>query len=869
MVSEAPTGSLGIGPAVAATGPLPEWLGSLVGAALTASGPPTAILLPATRLVAETCALLCCGRLARTRVVSVPDLVASISAGTRVRVLPDEGVYQFGGPGNEGYWLSLLDVRNTQSAGRIWTPGSEAARFEPTVRRRPLGGPARSGWGRLEPTPWDRFSGTDIRGNAGRSRLCVVFIGNRTDFEAALEGVAFSRIPGEPGVHVGEGLPWARVDEDGGLELLSPTRAAGEPFLAVARDHVSARRLSDRRAPGSLVFVSARPDDALADPTSAERIAERQALLVISPGRYREAFLKMRREGWTVAELSASRVLQARPTGIGAIDRVSQVSSWMARRPSSLAQPCPELEEAFRFLDLFSRATLRHLEEEEEVADIADQLRQAFFEASDWLSAPGGEELEDLAETFASIRRRLPGLRSIAGEAASEAALGLIGSLEIFAGAVLEKTITPKGECVLRLAQAAQTGTGYSQVIVTGHRRTADEVTRFLDAHGAPVPCVTPAGLAGSEVARINVLSILRRDAFVRLVDPWVARDVMFLGYRHEVEIYSRRLKARERTMVELRPDEGLMERVPGFRPGAGEAEAAAPTAPQPPRPQDDDLFGPLPRRRPPTAGHGEASRPARYVRFAGRSWMAVTDDHEVVRVLQGRQGGLQVESVTAADLQPGDLILTREGGGKDVVREMAEQIAGPEAYARLRERAAHWRNRLRSAGVGADVLRTRLAGAGLERGLPTIRKWVSEEVPVIGPQDPDEALPQIAAALGEDPAGRDWRACLSAILALRSHHSAAGHRLTEVLMSECGSAIVEQTGNETPLELSMGTVWLLELETLDLERRPWPVGQLNRLQWESEAWKRRQLRLRREAAGGPRPGGVRGDGEGASREHQ
>ena len=71
---------------------------------------------------------------------------------------------------------------------------------------------------------------------------------------------------------------------------------------------------------------------------------------------------------------------------------------------------------------------------------------------------------------------------------------------------------------------------------------------------------------------------------------------------------------------------------------------------------------------------------------------MPITDDPTVARVQVGQNVTTQVGTVACRDLQAGDLILVREGGEKDIVREMAETLAGPAAYATLRRQAAWWR---------------------------------------------------------------------------------------------------------------------------------------------------------------------------------
>jgi hypothetical protein len=219
---------------------------------------------------------------------------------------------------------------------------------------------------------------------------------------------------------------------------------------------------------------------------------------------------------------------------------------------------------------------------------------------------------------------------------------------------------------------------------------------------------------------------------------------------------------------------------------------------------------------------------------------MAITDEHGFTRVHDSVDQTTRITSVLGRDLQIGDLLLVRDGGEKDVIRETAEAIAGREQYATLRAQAAIWRHALRQSDLRPDELRERLAECGLDRGLPTIRYWLSTDGP-IGPNDPSTALPVIAEALGKDHDDSGWRTCAAAIQTVRRLHVEAGFRLTAMLLAECGQSVLEHSEHETPFELSLGTVWLLEVEQLEVHA-DWPAGQVNRIQWESESWRRKLM---------------------------
>jgi len=791
--------------------------------------------------VSEAVAMLC----AREKTAQVQrnpdDVMTSLTSGCRVRVLPDAGVYEFGGLGNDGFWLAPLDVKHKRTAARFWVPKSEARRLEPTIRKRPMGEANRKNWRHISPTPWDIFTGLPTYGNAALTGLAVILVGQKAELREALEqDLGFAGTAGELSRLISDGLPWGDVDEEGEVRLLSPHGAYGTPLIVVARDHLSARRLAAGHPANSICVISARPDDALSDRTSVEAIAERQRFLLIGTGRHRQEFVARRQDGWTVVELSGGATAAGGVSGIAAIDRVAQTSLWMQSAPGVLAQPNRELELAFSALDTFSKATEAHAESDEDVADTLRMLRTDFFDASDWLGTPTVEDRQHLAETCERTAQLLRRLRSVAGADAAEAAAKLIDALATFSRNMAERTATPKGEYLLQLAIGAQKNARFQQLVAVGHGQTVKAVMAFLDANGCPMTCVTPGELARIEpVDRVNVLSMMRRDAFARLVDPWAAPRMMFVGYQHEVDVYRRRLAARETAISRLSVDDGVARRFPSL---AGWTRKLAPT----PANEETEIDEPLapvarPVRQPQPVRPGDALRTARFCRFAGNSWMAVTEEHSFARVHEDAVKGAQVTSVEGRDLQVGDLILVREGSDKDIVRETAEMRIGREKYAELRQRAGLWNQALKLSRLAPDKLRGLMAEQGLDRGLPTIRWWLSDLGP-IGPSDAQTSVPQIASALGNDPASAPWKACVDAIQTVRSLHVEAGFRLTQMLLAECGQSVLEHSEHETPFEMTMGTVWLLEVQQLDARRPDWPAGQVNRLIWESDIWRRRIL---------------------------
>lgn len=778
--------------------------------------------------------VLCARDLAMGRTRHPGAVMDQLSDGDRVFVLPDAGVYLFEGRENGGFWLRPIQTSSTRRATRLWAPDREAWRLQPTFRLRPMGSPGKENWKPASANAWDAFSGSTSNGNPALGSLAIVLVGERASFEVELEAAGYAVRDADPACRVADGLARGLVDDEGDVRITVPSGAAGEPLIAIARNHQAAARLSARNPDRTLIFLSTRVGDALADRSVVGMIAARHRFLLIASPRHREELASAAQADWLVVE---PRGLDAKATGLQALDRTAEASRWETRSPGVLDQKSPELHEAFVALDLLGKTTAEHAFEDEDVSTCVQALRGAFFDASDWLAAPGESEISALEVAFGELHERLGRLRSIAGPAAVEAASSCRSALDRFALVTTRLSVTPKGECVMQLADAASRAPQFRQAIVAGHGRAATRTAGFLEDLGLSMPCLTPTALAGHEpFSRINILSMMGREAFTRLIDPWPAPDLMFLGYQHEVEIYRNRLAARDRMRRRFAPDDAICALFPFLLPHrAPPAPVEAPASP--PIVDPASIFS-RPLRSPPTTS-GEQLKDARVCRFAGQSWMAVAPEKTMTRVRPSRDG-LQLTSCSGGDLETGDLVLVREGADRDIVRDMAATLVGEKTYADLRSQAAVWRNSLIATGLSAENLRRHLAKNGVERGIAALRYWLAEEGP-IGPSEEEITVPAIAAALGENHDAARWSRCVNAIQALRALHTRAGFSLTDALTGACGGSLVEHSDHETPITLPWGVVWLLEVEAIG-QPEAWPYTMINRLRWESDSWRRRLL---------------------------
>ena len=226
---------------------------------------------------------------------------------------------------------------------------------------------------------------------------------------------------------------------------------------------------------------------------------------------------------------------------------------------------------------------------------------------------------------------------------------------------------------------------------MTGSNYNKDRAATFFEASGIPIRCVQPSDLGEPhDLQNVTAFSIMGREKFARLVDPWPSPNLLFAGYGFENDIYRRRLKLRSVQKRNLRLTDEERERITCY------SSAAFGPAPPVQEQSEDDSPNTDPvkaldavvdagkwdwsrRLHIPRPSAGESTLEARVVRFAGRSWMPATADHRLLclRVSPGKNVP-GVEQLLPEDVRGGTRILAREGGEKDVIRTIRASAMRP-----------------------------------------------------------------------------------------------------------------------------------------------------------------------------------------------
>jgi len=312
---------------------------------------PICVLLPSTEGIAQFTATISALECLATDFPAARDefIERQLTPGTRVRALPDGNVFVVGRRhiehGIDGVFLYYTDKETRDTHGCRLVPISQLLRYEPTTRKLPISR-ASIKLSKPKPSPVDDLAGTRAFANSTLYKTRLILVGSRAEFERALENTRL--VPnsasgnGQIGTSLADSFAWGTFDSAGKPIVLHPGGSAGLPLVAIARDFIDLETacLSASSEAGSQLVITDRFDLVMRSLDLANRIGERQRLLVLVDARRRSEIEPLRRQGWRIWEPRPWELLQpaeieSEPVKVGVpgIDRI-QRSAQAERRPS-------------------------------------------------------------------------------------------------------------------------------------------------------------------------------------------------------------------------------------------------------------------------------------------------------------------------------------------------------------------------------------------------------------------------------------------------------------------------------------------------------------------------------------------------------
>lgn len=825
---------------------LAAFMGILLAAMESAQRSPFCFVFPRKQgLATLSAALYALGRFA----VDFPGLAEeyakrSFSNGQRVRLIPGDEVFEFGGvwPGLETFFrLKLLnDKRNTAFN---W-PISEILRIEPTTRKIPKGreDDIQKARRRAPLSILDKLTGTRTFGNLSLAVNYVLLLGGRAEVEESLTTTSLTGSAVEVRSTLDYLVVPGSISESGEIKHRDNYQAAGEPLVALSSRLENVAATCTFAPPGSKVVVI---DGAgkITDLAKFDAIAESQNLIIVAEAEDEEKLQQLHDRGCKFWRFSLADLEMGVPPGKnGRFFRgvFRSARNEAAFRTEVLSCRNPDLEDTARALE----ACQGSLDESEgdETQQILGQIYNLLLQCTHLLAPPDAEEQARLLEVAdrlsASAADRIMWLPESTGKALTEACAALVRAIRD------PELGRAKGIALKNLLSGLELQEVRPVAIVARSLPNSLSVTRWLEKEGITCPVLLPSKIPEDEFFERLICTAWASSAkFRRVVRRFSAPQICLLAYPFEAQwLYW--FDHRERSIRAI-PNLTAAEKsrllgLSGDRawPGGTEIPGFAGLSPEERNRLKFDFEERITRKGVlPLGGAGEETVPATLVSFSGDAYAFLTETFRmpvITDLLSGAAGkDYKVPRRPLAEIHAGDVCVFRESGRRDVIQTLADLQLGAEAPA-LRERAARWHKALRESGLDEVRLMSELEEVNCPRTLQTVRGWLADDV-MIGPQKKAD-LEAIAYAVGDQQLLNDVPSVWEAIGTLRGEHLRAGMRLSRILLEKLAERREEIREGRTRIEIENATsAWIVQVEAISDRTELRPRSYVNTLLWETE----------------------------------
>jgi hypothetical protein len=803
------------------------------------------IILPETNgIAALSAALLSLTRFHNDYSEMLKNLAESgLTVGQKVRVLPSGYVYRYLGifPNHPNFYrLGALDSKG----GSRSFPIADIVRLEPTQRTLPVG-KLNSVLGEFETSLIDSLIGTHAGGNTAVIKNRTLHLGTKAEFARALQRTTLLPANVSAFENLATYFPWGDVDSNGVTSVVNPMASPGEPLVAVSTDADAIARASQSAEPYSKVVFADGPSRLLNNLQVYDRISERQKLVIISSRADRERVRDLERRGCITWEFDPSEVLLRtadpvladRRSIVGQVIRGARVTRDLSITVTSCEDP--KLDRAAEILEQLSRGG-----DKTENTETLDRLLSPVFDllnvAATWSQNPVPQAKAVHLDAIAKIRRDLVQQIWILPEQASL----LDEALRCLSQATEESSANSKGEALFEvLLSLGADSVGQSIAVASRSPEAAGLVGTWLKDLGISAPSYAITAITRDrEFDAVVVTSWPGHFRFRRLVNANIAPTIRLIGYGFERRWLQQSSRRTEIEAANCKPLSSVRAALTNVELDAVIETDNRLTPVQMPPPPPAETQSPIyefeervSRARPVEAtrrAEGEESRDARLIRFFDSAWTYLTEWHSIPRVtsLIEDVGRGTIERVTVSDVRPGDYLLFREGGDKEIIRLVAENEIGEEAYSNLRDIARTWRPSLVRMGSTPYAIREKLLGSAIQPSEQTIRNWLWN-TGLIGPGHAKD-LHAIAIASRDRALITREREIWQAIQKLRQLHIKSGHLLTRLLLEQMTEHVLQIGGKETNLDLAFGSVWVCQVAYVSGEIETVPAAIVNRLMW-------------------------------------
>lgn len=760
---------------------------------------------------------------------------SALFRGQRVKVNPSNYVYQY-----EGLWeefpgrfrLKILEERAYRS---FWM--RDVLRLEPTDRVRPKG-KVNSPLGTFERSHLDVLLGLATCGNNSLFKNTVLLYMAQARFSKAADAIALSLRTTKTFECLSEFLPWGSIGPHGELKPFDAFQITGEPIIATTRVPEDLAFASNSAEAGTKIVLADGARGIARDLQALDDIADQQRLVILASPEETEALELLKEHECPIWYMSPEEILigeifpahRERRSIVGATVRAAHTR----RRTKTTVVECESsaLQSVAETLERAS-AMVSDSEESDEADDILGKLYGILLECSECVFGTSEDTRARLDEVQALVRQQAKWLDPNFTSEVDAVVRGL--TKVVSNGSYGQEKIN----ALLKIIKNEQRG---SWAVVARSPRTSEDLRLGLRECGLDTP-VLPISMMRPEheFARVLVPAWPNGQKFSRLRNLAVAPDIHVLAYPFEAKWVTSH-QARERrsqrsNRLSVEEQSSIIGIDSRFLKPAEQPKYDLPAkeiGPESPVFRFEDRVARRRISRPATAREGEESRKAQLVQFLGDCYTLLTEWAEVPRlnnlIDKADTNESELEHVRVSQLVPGDYVLFRASEDKEFIRQIAEDILGPEEYEMIRNMAERWRSTLRRLGDSPSEVQHLLESFGLTRNPATIAGWLHSPHH-IGPRN-FEDIRVIARAGGDNGLLSKKKDVENAIRHIRKSHIAAGRQLTQLILGELAGHLNTLDDQPVLLDLEYGEAWVVQVDKIDFERWNYPANSVNRLLW-------------------------------------
>ena len=759
----------------------------------------------------------------------------ALAPGQRVMVKPSNHVYEYEGVWDEYPEMFRLRVQGKRE--RRSFPIEDVLRLEPTTRIRPVG-TLKSDLGKFGQSSLDRLLGITTYGNQSITRNVVLVHIAGARFERITETVSLGLAGALSQDKLSEFLPWGTVSVGGEIRAGDDYQVFGEPLIAVSRSAYDLSNATANAPEASKVVLVDGARGIVSDLQTFEDISDRQRVIILASLDEEEEIRLLRNQDCPVWYMSFDEIMlgedqdveRSRSSLVGRTLRAAQTRH--VNRITAVECNGDRLQAIADILDGVA-AGVEGDETRVEVDEILARLYGTLLEVSECVFGVWDNAKHNLVEARDGLARSLRWL-------VPEVADSLQSAVRLLEQASADVSVSDaKAKALLDMLSESQG----RWVVAVRSTRTAEHIKEGLVSQGIVDVAVVPiqALQPEDEHQGIVVTAWPNGRRLSRLRNLAVTQDIRILSYPFErrwLAGYRRRENFRSRSQRMDAEERGALIGIEAeLMPGANSQEsdpAVESAVSSPPILELENRIARRPSVRPTAQRHGGDIRRARGVDFNGSCYALMTEWAEIyvlnALIYGTRDSESQLQTKTADQLSPYDLVLYRAGGDKEFIRMLAEDSLGVDVYEHTRSLAERWKRTLRLLGNTPVRVQRRLERNGLLRTAPTISAWMGNPSR-IGPGDDDD-LEAIARAARDTRLLENLDSVKDAISTIRGAHIAAGNRLTQLILGEVRRYRGQIDGQPVLLDLGYGQAWVVQVRSVDSQEREYPSDQVNRLLW-------------------------------------